>query len=249
MIAADATGQFFDHPYVQRGLRRRLRQAWHDLATGGDVKVPSFMGLPDSFAGEVDWLPEGTIVCPDLPPGEVLATRYPIRTKHDVQIWHNVDWEAFQELGLETDLGERDVSRFFRYARGHKGVVFMSHATAKRVGGDFDGDAFQFMPVTRHKPLEEIKNPNRDWSDLAPLADQARREGWGEGEITPKVKRRLATHVAPERPEEVTADNRKWLASAAIHQSGQREQFLVDLGHHLDGRALDAEEKGEWPRP
>ncbi|MBN1139030.1 MAG: hypothetical protein JXM73_20765, partial [Anaerolineae bacterium] len=189
VLAADVTGQMIDHPYVQKGLRRRLRQAWHDLAVGGGVKVPSFMGLPDSFGGQVDWLPEGTIVCPDLPPGEVLATRYPIRTKHDVQIWHNLDWHAFQKLGLETGLDEREVSRFFRYAREHQGVAFMSHATAKRVGGDFDGDVFQLMPVTPCKPLEEISRPNRDWSDLAPLVDQVRREGWGQGEITPKVKR------------------------------------------------------------
>jgi hypothetical protein len=35
VIAADVTGQFFDHPYVQKNLRRRLRQAWHDLARSG----------------------------------------------------------------------------------------------------------------------------------------------------------------------------------------------------------------------
>jgi hypothetical protein len=245
VLAADVSGQMIDHPYVQKGLRRRLRQAWHDLAVGGGVKVPSFMGLPDSFAGQVDWLPEGTIVCPDLPPGEVLATRYPIRTKHDVQIWHNLDWQAFQELGLETGLDQREVSRFFRYAREHQGVAFMSHATAKRVGGDFDGDVFQLMPVTPYKPLEEIARPNRDWSDLAPLVDQVRREGWGQGEITPKVKRRLATHVAPERPEEITAENRRWLASAAIHQGGYRAEFLTDLGHHLDAQALSVEQKRE----
>jgi len=221
VLAADVSGQMIDHPYVQSGLRRRLRQAWHDLAVGGGVKVPAFMGLPDSFADQTDWLPEGTIVCPDLPPGEVLATRYPIRTRHDVQIWHNLDWQVFQRLGVETGLDERQVSRFFRYAREHQGVVFMSHATAKRVGGDFDGDVFQLMPVTPYKPLAEIDHPNRDWSDLAPLADQVRREGWGQGEITPKVKRRLATHVAPERPEEVNAENRQWLASAAIQQGGR----------------------------
>ena len=245
VLAADVTGQMIDHPYVQKGLRRRLRQAWHDLAVGGGVKVPSFMGLPDSFAGQVDWLPEGTIVCPDLPPGEVLATRYPIRTKHDVQIWHNLDWQAFQKLGLEVGLYEREVSRFFRYAREHEGVAFMSHATAKRVGGDFDGDVFQLMPVTPHKPLGEIAKLNRDWSDLAPLVGQVRREGWGQGEITPKVKRRLATHVAPERPEEVTVENRRWLASAAIQQGGYRKQFLTDLGHHLDTQPLSAERKAE----
>jgi hypothetical protein len=245
VLAADVTGEMIDHPYVQSGLRRRLRQAWHDLAVGGGVKVPAFMGLPDSFRGTVDWLPEGYVVCPDLPPGEVMATRYPIRTRHDVQIWHNVDWQAVHRLGLQLGLDERDLARFFRYAGKHKGAVFMSHATAKRVGGDFDGDVFQLMPVTRHKPLTEIPRPNRDWSDLAPLADQVRREGWGQETTTPKVKRRLATHVAPERPEVVTDKNRRWLASAAIQQGGHRDEFLHDLAAHLDAQSLEPETREE----
>jgi hypothetical protein len=246
VLAADVTGELIDHPYVQSGLRRRLRQAWHDLAVGGGVKVPSFTGLPNSFRGTVDWLPEGVVVCPDLPAGEALATRYPIRTRHDVQIWHNVQsWKELEKLGFQT-VSEAEQGRilsFFLYARRHKGAVFMSHATAKRVGGDFDGDVFQLMPVTPYKPLDQIDKPNRDWSDLAPLADQVRREGWGQEITTPKVKHRLATHVAPERPQDVTEGNRKWLASAAIQQGGHRESFLVELGHHLDAQPLS--KKGE----
>jgi hypothetical protein len=99
------------------------------------------------------------------------------------------------------------------------------------------------MPVARYKPLDQIDKPNRDWSDLAPLADQVRREGWGQKTTTPKVKRRLATHVAPERPQDITEGNRKWLTSAAIHQGGHRESFLVELGHHLDTQALSNKEE------
>ncbi|MBN1658943.1 MAG: hypothetical protein JXA93_11100, partial [Anaerolineae bacterium] len=224
VLLADTTGQVFEHPYVQTGLRRRLREAWHELAVGGGVKVPSFMGLPDSFRGAVDWLPEGCIVCPDLPPGEVLATRYPIRTRHDIQVWRNLDWHAaFQMMHeghseMRAKIDALAMRSFFRYAERHQGVVFMSHGTAKRVGGDFDGDVFQVMPVTPYKPLDEIKNPNHDWSDLVPLVDQVRREGWGEQGTTTKVKRRLATHVAPERPVKVNETNRRWLTSAAIYQ-------------------------------
>jgi len=246
VLAADVTGELIDHPYVQSGLRRRLRQAWHDLAVGGGVKVPSFTGLPDSFRGAVDWLPEGVVVCPDLPAGEVLATRYPIRTRHDVQIWHNVrSWKELERLGFQvpSEAEQGRILSFFLYTRRHKGAVFMSHATAKRVGGDFDGDVFQLMPVTSHKPLADIDKPNRNWSDLAPLVDQVRREGWGQDTTTPKVKRRLATHVAPESPQDVTEDNRKWLASAAIHQGGHREQFLVDLGHYLDEQDIDSKQE------
>ena len=247
VLAADTTGEMIDHPYVQAGLRRRLRQSWHDLAVGGGVRVPSFMGLPDSFRGAVDWLPDGCVVCPDLPPGEVLATRYPIRTRHDVQIWRNLDLDGASGLAAPGDrIDPATMRAFFRYAQRHKGVAFMSHATAAKVGGDFDGDNFQIMPISKeYRPLTEIERPNRDWSDLTPLADQARREGWGQGVITPKVKRRLATHVAPERPEEVTGGNRPWLASAAIAQAGRRREFLTDLAHHLDGRGLPPERHAE----
>jgi hypothetical protein len=245
VLAADTTGEMIDHPYVQAGLRRRLRQSWHDLAVGGGVRVPSFMGLPDSFRGNVDWLPDGYIVCPDLPAGEVLATRYPIRTRHDVQLWRNLDWDsAFKLTVLGGRIDPLTMRSFFKYAQQHKGVVFMSHATAAKVGGDFDGDNFQIMPVSKqHKPLAEIRNPNRDWSDLTPLVEQVHREGWSQEVTTAKVKRRLATHVAPERPEDVTDRNRPWLASAVIHQGGHRQQFLADLGQHLDAQVLDAESR------
>jgi hypothetical protein len=246
VLAADVSGELIDHPYVQSGLRRRLRQAWHDLAVGGGVKVPAFMGLPDSFRGAVDWLPDGVVVCPDLPAGEVLATRYPIRTRQDVQIWRNVrSSKELQNLGFEAP-GEAEEGRilsFFLYARRHKGAVFMNHATAKRVGGDFDGDVFQLMPVTHYKPLDQIDRPNREWSDLAPLADQVRRERWGQETTTPKVKRRLATHVAPERPEDITGKNRPWLASAAIQQGGHRAEFLRDIAAHLDAQPMAAESR------
>jgi hypothetical protein len=245
VLAAGTAGEMIDHPYVQAGLRRRLRQSWHDLAVDGGVRVPSFMGLPDSFRGNVDWLPDGCVVCPDLPPGEVLATRYPIRTRHDVQIWRNLDWEgAFRLTVLGGRIDPVTMRSFFKYAQQHKGVVFMSHATAAKVGGDFDGDNFQIMPVSRqYRPLAEIRNPNRDWSDLTPLVDQVRCEGWGQEVTTAKVKRRLATHIAPERPEDVTDRNRPWLASAAIQQGGHRQAFLADVGRHLDAQALDAESR------
>ncbi|MBN1136830.1 MAG: hypothetical protein JXM73_09600, partial [Anaerolineae bacterium] len=173
----------------------------------------------------------------------MLATRYPIRTRHDVQIWRNLDWEgAFRLTALSGRIDPVAMRSFFKYTRQHGGVVFMSHATAAKVGGDFDGDNFQIMPVSRqHKPLAEIRNPNRDWSDLTPLVEQVRREGWGQEVTTPKVKRRLATHVAPERSEDVTGRNRPWLASAAIHQGGHRQAFLADADRHLDAQALDAE--------
>ncbi|MBN1138309.1 MAG: hypothetical protein JXM73_17100, partial [Anaerolineae bacterium] len=37
----------------------------------------------------------------------------------------------------------------------------------------------------------------------------------------------------------------RWLTSAAIYQGGHREQFLTELGHHLDGQNLEPEKKRE----
>ena len=166
-----------------------------------------------------------------------------------MQVWHNVrNVKELRAAGFQPadDAEAGRITSFFLYARKHKGVVFMSHPTAAKLGGDFDGDNFQVMPVSpEYKPLDQIEHPNRDWSDLTPLADQARREHWGQGVITTKVKRRLATHVAPERPEDVAGKKGLWLDSAAVHQGGHRREFLTDLAHHLDAQGLPPEQFAE----
>jgi len=120
ILAADAHSLLSHHPWIINGLARMLRRRWLHLALGGGLKFVGLQGLPD------DSLSLGVISTPDLPAGPVIATRYPVRSWADVRLWRNVRR---------------------REHKAHEGVVWMSHETAALVGGDFDGDYFNFLPA------------------------------------------------------------------------------------------------------
>ena len=120
ILTADVHDQLNSHPWIVRGITQMLRRRWLHLALGGRLKAVGLQGVPD------DSLPTGIISTPDLPYGPVIAFRYPVRSWADVRLWRNVRQ---------------------RKHRGHKGVVWMSHQTARLVAGDFDGDYFNFLPA------------------------------------------------------------------------------------------------------
>ena len=120
ILTADVHHRLNSHPWVVRGITQMLRRYWLHLALGGGLKAIGLQGLPD------DSLPTGCISTPDLPYGAFIAFRYPIRSWADVRLWRNVRR---------------------RKHRAHQGVVWMSHATAKLVAGDFDGDTYAFLPA------------------------------------------------------------------------------------------------------
>jgi hypothetical protein len=138
ILQADRANRMIHDPYVVDRLGRILQSTWRRLATSGGVKVPSFMGQP------ADVLPPNTVVCPELPPGPVIVFRYPIRTWADVQLWRNVG----SEVMARQTLGEGGQA-LVRWARHYRGCVWMSHETAARLGGDFDGDFYQVAPAAR----------------------------------------------------------------------------------------------------
>jgi len=120
ILTADVHDRLGSHPWVVRGVTEMLRRRWLHLALGGGLQAVGLQAMPD------DSLPVGCISTPDLPRGAVIAFRYPIRSWADIQLWHNVRK---------------------RKHRAHRGVVWMSHATARLVAGDFDGDYFNFLPA------------------------------------------------------------------------------------------------------
>ena len=122
ILTADVHDRLNSHPWVVRGITQMLRRRWLHLALGGGLKATGLQGLPD------DSLPTGCISTPDLPYGAVIAFRYPVRSWADVRLWRNVRK---------------------REHRAHQDVVWMSHATAKLVAGDFDGDYFDFLPANQ----------------------------------------------------------------------------------------------------
>ncbi len=139
ILANDTHNRLTDHPYVVDRLGRALRRQWLHLATGGGLKWTGFMGVP------CDSLKDDEVCIPELPTGEIIGTRYPTRSWEDVRIWHNVH-----------------VPRLMAY----RGIVWMNHATAATVAGDFDGDYFIVEQACKFPTMaREIKT----WTTRQPI--------------------------------------------------------------------------------
>ena len=163
VLTADVHDRLNSHPWVVRGITQMLRRHWLHLALGGGLKATGLLGLPD------DSLPTGCVSTPDLPYGAFIAFRYPARSWADLRLWRNVRK---------------------REHRAHHGVVWMSHATAKLVAGDFDGDIYAFLPAKQFSAMTaEIRH-------------------WRKTRQAPKVdvvKTRLASSI--DRLPQVAMDN------------------------------------------
>jgi hypothetical protein len=137
-----------------------LRRRWLHLALGGGLQATGLMGLPD------DALHTGVISTPELAYGPTIAFRYPVRSWSDLQLWRNVRKPQHRQ---------------------HRGVVWMSHQTAGLVAGDFDGDAYNFLPArlfpaltaeirhwrkTRQRPVVDLVKTRRasSWDKLPQVA-------------------------------------------------------------------------------
>jgi hypothetical protein len=133
ILLADKAGVLAQHPYVVRGVAKMLRQRWAHLALGAGQFFVGLMALPD------DALPFGVVATNDLDVGEYISTRYPLRYWGDLRVFQNIGGSHIQ-----------------------RGVVWMSHDTATALGGDFDGDYFQFASVEDYPHMAEVI---RSWVD------------------------------------------------------------------------------------
>ena len=115
ILRNDNHSRLTHHPYVVTRLKRLLRRRWLHLALGGGLRWAGLQAIP------CDDIPDDQICIPQLPEGQIISTRYPVRSWADLKLWTNKHTH-----------------------KGHKGVVWMNHTTALTVGGDFDGDYFLF---------------------------------------------------------------------------------------------------------
>jgi hypothetical protein len=125
-----------------------------------------------------DDLADDVICAPQLPAGLVIGTRYPVRSWADLRLWHNVHYI----VSLSND--EPGLTQ-------HTGIVWMNHATAMQVAGDFDGDYFLLTPAADCPHLTaEIQS----WRER-PVAEVV------------KVKERLASPLDGEHLARAAMDN------------------------------------------
>jgi len=154
ILAGDQSDVMVHHPYVRHKLRQIMRRVWHDLAIGGGVEVLSFTWQPDSFRDKMDWIPLRHIICPELPDGEVASFRYPIRTKHDDQVWYNLtSVEAMRKRGEEL------TSRYREHQANHQDALKRAEYAGPTPARQRKIQAAQEEMATLQAQLEEARKP------------------------------------------------------------------------------------------
>lgn len=136
IITADKYGQLTGHPYIVSRLKDRLRKRWLRLALNGAVRFRYLLGLP------LEELDDDTFLAPQLPKGECIVFRNPIRHWGDIQIWRNV-----------TKIVNKRGRKYKPKETVYKNTAWMNTVTAKKVGGDFDGDLFNFEGISKFKKI------------------------------------------------------------------------------------------------
>ena len=131
ILKHDIYGQMLQHPYVVRKIEDLVRRRWLTLATSGGINFTSFMAQPCLALGELE------ICIPEMPEGEYVGFRYPIRDRNDLQIWQNKHLKGLNQQG--TVYVNPDIARAY-------------------CGMDFDGDTFCVKSVDKLPMIaEEIR--------------------------------------------------------------------------------------------
>jgi hypothetical protein len=122
ILKHDIHGQLLEHPYVVRKIEDLVRRRWLTLATSGGINFTSFMAQPCPELGELE------MSIPEMPEGEYVGFRYPIRDRNDLQIWTNKHIKGLNQQG--TMYVNPDIARDY-------------------CGMDFDGDTFCVKSVQK----------------------------------------------------------------------------------------------------
>ena len=100
------------HPWLNSRLKKHLQNHYRKLALGSDLSLTGFM----ASIADID---DQVICCVDIPSGEFVLTRYPIR-----------DYLSFIKVKNDPTLVKAALP----------GSIFLSNPTILQIDGDFDGD-------------------------------------------------------------------------------------------------------------
>ena len=114
------------HPHLVAKIQSLLRRRWLRLALNGTKLFQSRMGAPYDKSD----LGESQFSAKDLPEGEYVVFRNPIRHWGDIRVWQNVH--------LTNPPSKQST------------MAYMGTELAAEIAGDFDGDWFQFGIDSEH---------------------------------------------------------------------------------------------------
>ena len=117
------------HPWLTSRLKKHLRNKYRQLALGSEVSITGYM----ASIADID---DQVICCVDLPSGEFVLTRYPIR-----------DYLSFIKVKNDPTLVKAALP----------GSIYLSNNTVLQIDGDFDGDLLCIIDDPQF--VREVGNP------------------------------------------------------------------------------------------
>jgi hypothetical protein len=129
ILRADKYGQLIDAPKIADFLRNYVAKRWRDLAVRTGFTHSSGMALP---APELE---RGTICAPHLPEGDTIVTRYPIVSKDNIRLYHNVHGSELTKTRNVVWIHPKDAEEFHQ--------------------ADFDGDQLIVTPASKCPHIAE----------------------------------------------------------------------------------------------
>ena len=195
ILLADGTGKITRHPYVHKTLSKLVAQWAFKICTGGGLHLPGFTLVDDGYLALIDgkvccgsnWLPLDTaIVTSPLTSKRGLCTRYPVRMAEDLlPMKHANLQDTASLLATLQGLAPEQASWIAEYQLCLNATYTLHQDTAKRNGGDFDGDMICVIDgdrypmfvdyrfnMTEHPPIKKTKATRlrSDWYNLESIA-------------------------------------------------------------------------------
>ncbi len=194
ILLADGTGKMTRHPYVHKTLSKLIAKYAFKLCTGGGLHLPGFTLTDDGYLVLIDgkirsgsnWLPMDTgIVTTPLTSQRGLCCRYPVRMVEDLLPMKHANLQDTSNLLVERGFTSEQASWIAENQLCLNGTYTLHQNTAKRNGGDFDGDMicvidgdrypmftdFRFT-LTEHPPIKKNKAARlkSDWYNIEAIA-------------------------------------------------------------------------------
>jgi len=164
ILLADGSGEITRHPYIHQTLSKLMTKWAYKLGTGGGLDLPGFMLAADGYLAEVDgkvvsgsnWLPLDTAIVSDaLTCDRGLCCRYPVRCAEDLLPMKHADLAATVALLIERGIPADKASWIAEHQLCLQGTYTLHQDTAKRNGGDFDGDMICVIDGDRYPMFTE----------------------------------------------------------------------------------------------
>lgn len=186
-LLADGSGEITRHPYIQKNVKRLIARWGYKMCTGGGLQIPAFTLADDGWlilkSGRIvsgsDWLPmDIAIVTAPIESARGLCLRYPVRMAEDLLPMQHANASQVAALLVEHGLTQDEAKFVAEKQLCLAGTYSLHSKTAKRNGGDFDGDMVGVVDSARYPMFVDYRFQLTEHPAIEKTKVERARSGW-----------------------------------------------------------------------